>query len=60
MGHPEKFVRTVGMSIFVHARADAKMEFNDFFRDAKFSLWWLPEVNNMCRLRPTTTAMQGQ
>jgi len=60
MGHPEKFVRTVGMSIFVQSRADAKSEFYDFFRDAKFSLWWLPEVNNMCRLRPTSTAGVGQ
>eukprot|EP00929_Paragymnodinium_shiwhaense_P073452 TRINITY_DN3742_c0_g1_i1.p1 TRINITY_DN3742_c0_g1~~TRINITY_DN3742_c0_g1_i1.p1 ORF type:complete len:1227 (+),score=309.43 TRINITY_DN3742_c0_g1_i1:134-3814(+) len=60
MGHPEKFVRVCGMSIFVQSRSDKKGTFDDFFRDAKFSLWWLPEVNNMCRLRPTTTAAVGQ
>merc|ERR1719420_2333916 len=60
MGHPEKFVRTAGRSVFVHARSDAPAEFHDFFQDAKFSLWWLPEVNNMCRLRPTSTAGVGQ
>eukprot|EP00928_Gymnodinium_smaydae_P069958 TRINITY_DN538_c1_g1_i1.p1 TRINITY_DN538_c1_g1~~TRINITY_DN538_c1_g1_i1.p1 ORF type:complete len:1196 (+),score=313.45 TRINITY_DN538_c1_g1_i1:116-3703(+) len=60
MGHPEKFVRTVGTSVFGQSRKDQKAEFYDFFREAKFSLWWLPEVNNMCRLRPTTTAGVGQ
>ncbi|CAK0845872.1 unnamed protein product [Prorocentrum cordatum] len=60
MGHPDKFVRIIGTAIFVQSRVDVKCEFYDFFRDAKFSLWWLPEVNNMCRLRPTTTASSGQ
>lgn len=60
MGHPDKFVRILGTAIFVQSRVDVKCEFYDFFRDAKFSLWWLPEVNNMCRLRPTTTAGSGQ
>lgn len=61
VGHPEKFVRTVGMSsVFAQARGDTKTEFYDFFQDAKFSLWWLPEVNNMCRLRPTSSAGVGQ
>eukprot|EP00931_Biecheleriopsis_adriatica_P007380 TRINITY_DN108670_c0_g1_i1.p1 TRINITY_DN108670_c0_g1~~TRINITY_DN108670_c0_g1_i1.p1 ORF type:complete len:981 (-),score=222.15 TRINITY_DN108670_c0_g1_i1:17-2959(-) len=56
MGHPAKFVRCVGNSAFVQARSDVSFKnvhtaFTDFFRDAKFSLWWLPQVNNMCRLR---------
>ncbi|CAJ1415158.1 unnamed protein product, partial [Effrenium voratum] len=60
LGFPDKFVRVVGMSLFVQARGDAKAEFYDFFKEAKFSLWWLPEVNNMCRIRPQATAGVGQ
>lgn len=60
IGHPEKFVRCVGMSAFVQRRVDVKCLFHKFFQDAKFSLWWLPEVNNMCRLRPVGTAGVGQ
>eukprot|EP00434_Breviolum_minutum_P014806 symbB.v1.2.013054.t1/scaffold868.1/size293455/9 len=60
LGHPDKFVRVVGMSLFVQGRGDAKAEFYDFFKEAKFSLWWLPEVNNMCRIRPQATAGVGQ
>lgn len=51
MGHPAKFVRCVGTSAFVQSRADVNTNFDDFFQKARFSLWWLPEVNNMCRLR---------
>ncbi|CAK9035826.1 Chaperone protein DnaJ [Durusdinium trenchii] len=60
LGYPDKFVRVVGMSLFVQSRGDAKAEFYDFFKEAKFSLWWLPEVNNMCRIRPQATAGVGQ
>merc|ERR1712217_168812 len=41
---------------FVHSRADAKMDaglayFEPFFQACKLSLWWLPAVKNMCRIR---------
>lgn len=51
MGYPEKFLRVAGPRAFVHTRKDVKAEFASFFGDCKFSLWWLPEVNNMCRIR---------
>lgn len=56
MGYPSKFVRGGATSVFVQARSDVNFKnehtaFTDFFREAKFSLWWLPQVNNMCRLR---------
>eukprot|EP00913_Durusdinium_trenchii_P014823 g13900.t1 len=42
----------------VTSRADARLDgksgldqFVPFFRAAKLSLWWLPDVNNMCRIR---------
>eukprot|EP00928_Gymnodinium_smaydae_P038691 TRINITY_DN26632_c0_g3_i1.p1 TRINITY_DN26632_c0_g3~~TRINITY_DN26632_c0_g3_i1.p1 ORF type:complete len:984 (-),score=235.93 TRINITY_DN26632_c0_g3_i1:370-3321(-) len=52
MGHPDKFLRAVDRSLAFHSRGDVSdVEFEEFFRAARFSLWWLPEVNNMCRLR---------
>ena len=60
MGHQDEFVRTVGNSVSVQSWADVKLESYDFFKDAKFSLWWLPEVNNVCRLHLTFTAGAGQ
>ena len=51
MTHPEKFVRIVGKQLFCQTREDVETTlFLDFFNAAKYSLWWLPEVNNMCRL----------
>eukprot|EP00931_Biecheleriopsis_adriatica_P062473 TRINITY_DN37661_c0_g1_i1.p1 TRINITY_DN37661_c0_g1~~TRINITY_DN37661_c0_g1_i1.p1 ORF type:complete len:1263 (-),score=351.72 TRINITY_DN37661_c0_g1_i1:122-3910(-) len=60
MGFPDKFVRVVGTSLFVQSRNDTKTEFYDFFKESKYSLWWLPEVNNMCRIRPQSSAGVGQ
>lgn len=58
MGHPDKFLRTMGRSLGFHSRADvSEVEFDEFFKVARFTLWWLPEVNNMCRLR--TQPSQG-
>merc|ERR1711920_487580 len=65
MGWPNKFVRYSGdvdysgnkhAHCFVHSRRDAKMDgglayFEPFFQACKLSLWWLPQVNNMCRIR---------
>eukprot|EP00928_Gymnodinium_smaydae_P031081 TRINITY_DN22935_c0_g1_i1.p1 TRINITY_DN22935_c0_g1~~TRINITY_DN22935_c0_g1_i1.p1 ORF type:complete len:528 (+),score=120.56 TRINITY_DN22935_c0_g1_i1:63-1646(+) len=65
MGWPSKFVRYSGdvdysgstkASCFVHSREDAKMDgglayFEPFFQTCKLSLWWLPQVKNMCRIR---------
>jgi len=62
IGFPDKFVRYAAekarASCFVNSRADARSEgksgleqFVPFFKAAKLSLWWLPEVNNMCRIR---------
>eukprot|EP00971_Amphidinium_carterae_P103042 2039632-Amphidinium_carterae.1 len=52
IGHPDKFVRYQGRRMFVHSRQDARdVNFQTFFDDTKWSLWWLPEVNNMCRVR---------
>eukprot|EP00929_Paragymnodinium_shiwhaense_P019126 TRINITY_DN13147_c0_g1_i1.p1 TRINITY_DN13147_c0_g1~~TRINITY_DN13147_c0_g1_i1.p1 ORF type:complete len:812 (-),score=184.33 TRINITY_DN13147_c0_g1_i1:398-2833(-) len=60
MGHPDKFLRAVGRGLAFHSRSDVpQVDFNDFFSAAKFSLWWLPEVNNMCRLRTQPTIGTG-
>lgn len=50
--HTEKFVRCLDRKTAVQSRHDVpEVTFDEFFQDAKFSLWWLPEVNNMCRVR---------
>jgi len=49
-----------GRQVSIQAWADAKVESYDFFKDAKFSRWWLPEVNNVCRLHLTLAAGVGQ
>lgn len=59
MGSPDKFVRSSGSALFVHAREDTELSFEDFFKDAKFSLWWLPQQNNMCHLRAQSSAGRG-
>jgi len=65
MGMPDKFVRPKGSvdykgyteaRCYVHSRSDAKMDrglayFEPFFQATKLSLWWLPAVKNMCRIR---------
>lgn len=55
MGHPDKFLRGLGDSLAFHSREDVggadRADFNSFFQVARFQLWWLPKVNNMCRLR---------
>eukprot|EP00404_Azadinium_spinosum_P021843 CAMPEP_0180625714 /NCGR_PEP_ID=MMETSP1037_2-20121125/37465_1 /TAXON_ID=632150 /ORGANISM="Azadinium spinosum, Strain 3D9" /LENGTH=364 /DNA_ID=CAMNT_0022646247 /DNA_START=117 /DNA_END=1211 /DNA_ORIENTATION=- len=59
MGYPSKFVGVL--------RADVNFKnfntaFNDFFREAKFSLWWLPQVNNIavCGARRVHLLPTGQ
>merc|ERR1719336_3777518 len=60
LGHPDRFVRIVGRGLYVQGRDEApETSFADFFQTARFSLWWLPEVNNMCRLRVQQSAAQG-
>eukprot|EP00933_Yihiella_yeosuensis_P080850 TRINITY_DN94365_c0_g1_i1.p1 TRINITY_DN94365_c0_g1~~TRINITY_DN94365_c0_g1_i1.p1 ORF type:complete len:443 (-),score=88.35 TRINITY_DN94365_c0_g1_i1:40-1254(-) len=60
LGHSDKFVRVVQNKLVVQSREDAVgVGFQDFFQAAKFSLWWLPEVNNMCRLRARESAASG-
>lgn len=60
IGHPDKFVRVVDQVLKVQSREDVPgLGFQEFFQQARFSLWWLPEVNNMCRLRARDSAGQG-
>jgi len=60
LGHDERFVRADGVGLKVHNRADTPgLEFKDFFRTAKFSLWWLPEGHNVCRLRSQESMAQS-
>ncbi|CAL1168805.1 unnamed protein product [Cladocopium goreaui] len=60
LGSSDKFVRIVENQLLVQSRDEALgVAFQEFFQAAKFSLWWLPEVNNMCRLRARETAGQG-
>ncbi|CAK0824119.1 unnamed protein product [Prorocentrum cordatum] len=50
--HTEKFVRCLDRKTAVQSRQDVpQVSFDEFFQNAKFSLWWLPDVNNMCRVR---------
>eukprot|EP00439_Symbiodinium_sp_Y106_P040590 s3070_g4.t8 len=62
IGYPNKFVRygdeRARAQCEVNSRADARLDgksgldqFVPFFKAAKLSLWWLPDVNNMCRIR---------
>eukprot|EP00931_Biecheleriopsis_adriatica_P071042 TRINITY_DN4489_c0_g1_i1.p1 TRINITY_DN4489_c0_g1~~TRINITY_DN4489_c0_g1_i1.p1 ORF type:complete len:1421 (+),score=382.29 TRINITY_DN4489_c0_g1_i1:385-4263(+) len=62
IGFPDKFVRygaeKARAQCDVTSRGDARMDgkggldqFVPFFKAAKLSLWWLPDVNNMCRIR---------
>eukprot|EP00929_Paragymnodinium_shiwhaense_P007961 TRINITY_DN111888_c0_g1_i1.p1 TRINITY_DN111888_c0_g1~~TRINITY_DN111888_c0_g1_i1.p1 ORF type:complete len:1062 (-),score=339.81 TRINITY_DN111888_c0_g1_i1:187-3372(-) len=60
LGHPDKFVRVVGTTLKVQSRDEVLgLGFKEFFKATKFSLWWLPEVNNMCRLRTLDSAGIG-
>eukprot|EP00435_Cladocopium_sp_Y103_P019311 s2288_g4.t1 len=65
LGYSDKFVRIIDNQLLVQSRDEALgVAFQEgpsveFFQAAKFSLWWLPEVNNMCRLRARETAGQG-
>lgn len=61
IGFPDKFVRYQGKRLAVHNRGDApEVEFQTFFDDTKWSLWWLPEVNNMCRVRALGSKARGE
>lgn len=61
IGFPDKFVRYSGRRLFVHSRKDdPDVEFKAFFEDTKWSLWWLPEVNNMCRVRALGSRAAGE
>lgn len=62
IGYPDKFVRYSNErengKCECHSRSDARQhgksgleQFTPFFNSAKLSLWWLPDVNNMCRIR---------
>eukprot|EP00392_Amoebophrya_sp_AT5.2_P006060 g6070.t1 len=60
LGDSQKFIRYQGSNLFVQSREDLKsVEFIPFFEKTKFNLYWLPEVNNMCRIRPAATAQVG-
>lgn len=61
IGFPDRFVRYNGRRLFVHSRKDdPDVEFKAFFEDTKWSLWWLPEVNNMCRVRALGSKAAGE
>mmetsp|Transcript_24282 Transcript_24282/g.53991 ORF Transcript_24282/g.53991 Transcript_24282/m.53991 type:complete len:858 (-) Transcript_24282:63-2636(-) len=59
IGHPERFLRANGKRLFVHNRQDVKVDFQKFFGSTKFSLWWLPEMNNLCRIRAVGSKAKG-
>eukprot|EP00930_Biecheleria_cincta_P097389 TRINITY_DN89102_c0_g1_i1.p1 TRINITY_DN89102_c0_g1~~TRINITY_DN89102_c0_g1_i1.p1 ORF type:complete len:817 (+),score=187.59 TRINITY_DN89102_c0_g1_i1:31-2481(+) len=60
VGHPESFVRQLGCRVVVHARSDdPDVDFGSFFGSTKLALWWLPEVNNMCRIRALGSKARG-
>eukprot|EP00928_Gymnodinium_smaydae_P032371 TRINITY_DN23464_c0_g1_i4.p1 TRINITY_DN23464_c0_g1~~TRINITY_DN23464_c0_g1_i4.p1 ORF type:complete len:974 (+),score=269.93 TRINITY_DN23464_c0_g1_i4:93-2924(+) len=59
IGHPESFLRCVGKRMAVQTRKDVKADFESFFKDTKFSLWWLPDMNNMCRVRCLGSKAKG-
>ncbi|CAE7300144.1 dnaJ [Symbiodinium natans] len=60
VGHPESFVRGLGRRVAVHSRGDAPdADFKTFFAGTKLALWWLPEVNNMCRIRGLGSKARG-
>lgn len=59
LGHPDKFVRCDGRKTTVPARHDVQVGFEEFFQATKFSLWWLPQVNNMCRVRSLGSKARG-
>lgn len=59
MGHPDRFLRSVGTALLVQSRDDTHVSHQDFFKDAKFSLWWRPQKNNMCHLRAQSSAGRG-
>jgi len=61
LGYPDRFVRLDDEhGLRVQCREDVDgVSFKDFFQAAKFTLWWLPEVNNMCRVRARASAAQG-
>mmetsp|Transcript_15432 Transcript_15432/g.35232 ORF Transcript_15432/g.35232 Transcript_15432/m.35232 type:complete len:891 (+) Transcript_15432:87-2759(+) len=61
LGHPEKFLRYTESDKKVHAqnREDVFVAYEDFFKLTKLSLWWVPEVNNMCRIRALGVKARG-
>mmetsp|Transcript_3937 Transcript_3937/g.8001 ORF Transcript_3937/g.8001 Transcript_3937/m.8001 type:complete len:896 (-) Transcript_3937:158-2845(-) len=50
-GHLERFLRVEGKRMHAQARQDIRGSFDEFFSATKLSLWWLPDVNNKCRIR---------
>eukprot|EP00913_Durusdinium_trenchii_P019118 g17966.t1 len=60
LGYPECFVRSLGRRVVVHSRSDdPESNFQSFFASTKLALWWLPEVNNMCRIRKLGSKARG-
>eukprot|EP00929_Paragymnodinium_shiwhaense_P023900 TRINITY_DN14854_c0_g1_i1.p1 TRINITY_DN14854_c0_g1~~TRINITY_DN14854_c0_g1_i1.p1 ORF type:complete len:1010 (-),score=301.45 TRINITY_DN14854_c0_g1_i1:38-3067(-) len=59
-GHPDKFMRDVNNKLFVQSREDFAAPFEDFFRSAKWTVWWLQTQNNMCHMRAQSTAGVGE
>ena len=50
-----------GMVHFIDpATKNESSMFEAFFEDTKWSLWWLPEVNNMCRVRALGSRAAGE
>lgn len=56
---PKFFIQHVCQQTCAHVHPFLPCASQEFFQAAKFSLWWLPEVNNMCRLRARETAGQA-
>ncbi|CAE8725615.1 unnamed protein product, partial [Polarella glacialis] len=60
LGYPESFVRSVGKRVLIQSRSDASdVDFQNFFSGTKLAIWWLPEVNNMCRIRGLGSKARG-
>lgn len=59
IGHPDRFVRCTEQQVSMECRQDSSADFEEFFQSTKLSLWWLPEVNNLCRIRSLGSKARG-
>lgn len=51
LGHLERFLRYEGKRMHAQTRQEIRGTFDEFFSATKLSLWWVPDMNNKCRIR---------